>query len=109
MKALDDTLQTPQRESAAADLAARVKAIFKQYPLLCGFSVREYSTLTEDCAIVQLQGELCLTDVSVNTWPGFRVTQEYYEQIAYMLLELMDEQPEAGDLLPGRTFARTLH
>jgi hypothetical protein len=109
MKALQDTTQNVQDQSVAADVAARVAVIFEQYPMLCGFSVQECSTLAEDCAIVQLQGELCLTDVSVTTWPGFRVTQEFYEQIAYMLLELMDEQPEAGDLLPGRTFARALH
>jgi hypothetical protein len=77
--------------------------------MLCGFSVQERSTLTKDRAIVQLQGSLCLADVSVITWPGVRVSQEFYDEIGYLLLELMDEQPEALDLLPGRTFARTLH
>ena len=40
---------------------------------------------------------------------GFRVTQEFCNQIAYMLLELMDEQPEVLNHLSGRTFARTFH
>jgi len=59
--------------------------------------------------IVQLQGELCLADVSVSTWPGFQATPEFYDEIACMLLELMAEQPEAVEVLPGCTFARTFH
>ena len=96
MKALDDTLQTPQRESAAADLAARVTAIFR-------------SMVAEHRARVQLEGELCLADVAVFTLPAFRATQEFCDQIAYVLLDLMEEQPDVLDLLSGRTFARTIH
>ena len=109
MKALDDGMQNLQRQSVAADLEARVAAIFEQYPMLCGFSVQERSTLTGDRAIFQLRGSLCLADVSVSTWTGFRVAQEFYNQIAHMLLDLIDEHPEAFDFLPDRTFARTLH
>jgi hypothetical protein len=109
MKALHDRTHNLQAQSVTAGLAARIAGIFEQCPMLCGFSVQEHSTLTKERAIVQLQGELCLADVSVSTWSGFRVTQEFYERIACLLLELMDEQPEAVDVLPGRTFARTLH
>ena len=109
MKELHDSTQNLQGQSLAADLAARVAVIFVQYPMLCGFSVQDRSTLTKDRARVQLQGGLCLADVAVNTPPGFRVTQAFCNQIAYLLLDLMDEQPEMLDLLPGRTFARTLH
>jgi hypothetical protein len=77
--------------------------------MLCGFTVQKRSTLTKERAVVPLQGELCLADVSVSTWPGSRAPLEFYNEIACMLLELMDEQPEAFDLLPGRTFARSLH
>jgi hypothetical protein len=109
MKALHDRTQVMQDQRVVADVAARIAVIFDQYPMLCGFSVQECSTLVEDRAVVRLPGELCLTDVTASTWPGFRVTQEFCEQIANMLLDLMDEQPEASDLLPGCTFARALH
>jgi len=59
--------------------------------------------------MVQLHSGLCLADVTVSTWPGFRVTREFYNQIACMLLELREERAEAFDLLSGCTFARTLH
>lgn len=109
MKALYDRTQDLQGQGVAAGLAARVAVIFKQYPMLCGFSVQKRSALTRDRAFVRLQGELYLADVSVVTWPGFGVTGEFYSQIAYMLLDLIEEEPGAFDLLHGRTFARTLH
>jgi hypothetical protein len=109
MKALHDRTQNPQRQSDAANLAARVAAIFEQYSILCGFSVQESSTVTRDRASAELPGELCLADVSVAAPPGFRETQEFCNQIAHMLAELMDEQPDVFDLLSGRTFARTFH
>jgi hypothetical protein len=109
MKALHDRTQNLQAQSVAADLTARVAAIFEEYPILCGFSVQRRSTLTRERAIAPLQGGLCLADVSVSTWPGFRATLEFYDEIACTLLELIAEQPEASDFLSGRTFARLLH
>ena len=108
MKALDDRAQILQRESVATELAARVAAIFERYPMLCGFSVQERATVGKDRGVVQLEGELCLADVSVITPPAFRVTQEFCNQIAGVLLELMEEEPDVSDLLSGRTFARTV-
>ena len=109
MKALHDKTQNRQGQSVAADLAARVAVIYEQYPMLCGFSVQERSTLSTDRVIVQLQDKLCLADVSVSAGAGFPVTSKVCNEIACMLLDLMDEQPEAFELLLGRTFARTLH
>jgi hypothetical protein len=109
MKALYDRTQDRQGQSGASDLAARVELIFKHYPMLCGFSVQDDSALTTERAMVELQGGLWLADVAVNAPPGFRMTREFCDQIAGALLELLDEQPEVLELLPGRTFARTLH
>ena len=57
--------------------------------------------------MAQLEGELCLADVSAATLPGFRLTREFCNEIASALLEMMAEQPDASGLLSGRTFART--
>jgi hypothetical protein len=109
MKALHDRTQNLQRESVAAHLAALVAAIFEQYPFLCGFSVQERATATEDRTKVPLPGELCVAEVSVVTPPELRVTQAFCNQVADILAELMDEQPDVIDLLAGRTFARAFH
>ena len=109
MKALHDRTSNLQSQNGATDLAACVAMIFEKHPILCGFTVQLDTTLTTDRAMVGLQRGLYLADVELNSPPGFRATQEFCDQIAYMLLELIDEQPEVLDLLPGRTFARTSH
>jgi hypothetical protein len=109
MKALHDRTRKLHDQSAATDLAARVAAIFEQYPALCGFSVQTCSALAADRAVVPLQGGLCLADVTVSTPLGSSLAQELCHRIAHTLLELMDEQPEVFECLPGRTFARALH
>jgi hypothetical protein len=109
MKALHDRTSNPQSQNAATELAACVAVIFEKYPILCGFTVQPHATLTTDRAIVRLQRGLYLADVEVSSPPGFRATPEFCNQIAFMLIELIDEQPKVLDLLPGRTFARTWH
>lgn len=109
MKPFHESTQNLQSENLAADVAARVAPIFESYPLLCGFSVQNGVTLTKDRALVVLQDELYLADLSLSAPLSFPATQELCEQIAYMLLELMDERPEVSVLLAGCTFARTLH
>jgi hypothetical protein len=74
---------------------ATVNRIFAAWPELYGFSV------------TQLEGELCLADVAADPW--HRHSQELAGEIAAALVELIEEQPEAAELLRDRTFARTLH
>ena len=107
MKALHDGTQKLHAERIARDLAARVAAIFGEYPMLCGFSVQMRSTLTKGRALAALQGELCLADVSLLS--DFYATQEFCEALVFTLLDLLEEHEEAPAFLAGRTFARALH
>jgi hypothetical protein len=74
---------------------AAVDALFRRLPSLVGFSVQE------------AQCELVLADVETDPWPAR--SQALFGEIALALLDLMDEEPAARELLRGRTFARTLH
>jgi len=78
-----------------AELQALVAHLFQRFPELVGFSVRE----AED--------ELCLA--GVETFPSDPEPDELMGAIAGPLLELLEEDPQARELLSGRTFARTLH
>ena len=73
---------------------AVVARVFDRLPALVGFSV-------------ELAPELVLADVETFPWPAYG--KELMGEIAVPLLELMDEEPEARELLSGRTFARRLH
>jgi len=74
-------------------LHARIDALFRRLPMLCGFAVAE---------------DLLLTDVAISTWPGYIAGADLYGEIADALAELAAESPDAMELLRGRTFARTL-
>ena len=77
------------------ELKAVVATLFQRFPELVGFSIREAAE------------DLCLT--SVETFPYEPEPDALMGEIATPLLELLDEDPDAGELLRGRTFARTVH
>jgi hypothetical protein len=78
-------------------LQQQLESLFERCPDLCGFSVREEAQ------------ELYVSDIGIS--PRLSAVQygEIYQDIAETLGELLEEEPQAGDWLRGRTFARTLH
>ena len=81
-----------------SELTAVVDEIFRRWPSLVGFSVQESQTLPAD---------LVIADVETDPWPV--QPRELVGEIAVALVDLMDDEPAARELLRGRTFARTLH
>lgn len=78
-------------------LAEVVESLFHRWPSLVGFSVQE----------APLERELVLSDIVTSPWPAESL--ELCGAIAVALRRLIDDEPEARELLHGRTFARTLH
>lgn len=68
--------------------------LFQRYPVLCGFSVQDDLSLSHVACHPALYGEqakmLC-------------------DEISAALFGLLEEAPEAADLLRGRTLARSFH
>ena len=93
MDALQRAIQDPQRLRLEADLAARVDVLFRRCPTLCGFLMQE--------------GDLL--DLTCHPLPNREQAEAVLGEVSQMLQELLDEQPEAAELLRGRTFARTVH
>jgi hypothetical protein len=78
-----------------ADLQSVLTTLFRRFPELVGFCV--------------LESDDDLTLAAVETYPCNESAAELMPEIAAPLMELMDEDPQARELLGGRTFARTLH
>jgi hypothetical protein len=76
-------------------LAESVRSLFGRWPLLQGFSVCD--------------ADVVLADVSCYPTPSAAQGEELCSDIALVLCELVEERPEAAELLRGRSFARTLH
>lgn len=93
MKTSQHSLETSRRRAEAL-LESRIGALFRDLPPLCGFAVAR---------------DLSLFDVATVTWPGYGVGAELYDEIAHAITDILDEGPEATELLRGRTFARALH
>jgi hypothetical protein len=77
-----------------AQLEALVETIFRRWPGLVGFSVED-------------TGELVLTEMETQPWSV--QPYELLGEVSVALLDFVDEDPAALELLRGRTFARTLH
>jgi hypothetical protein len=81
-----------------------VARLFDELPALMGFSVEQAESEPHD---LPLERELMLSNVETFPWTGN--SRELLGEIAVPLLELIDEEPEARELLRGRTFARRVH
>jgi hypothetical protein len=88
---------------------APIQSLFARHPALCGFSVRGLADVPDSCARSGEGGELFVSDVGVSPSLTSEQYGEIYQEIATTLSELLAEQPNACELLSGRTFARTLH
>jgi hypothetical protein len=84
-------------------------ALFRRFPVLCGFSVQEGARLSGERAVDHLGGDLFLADLACHPALDEHHSAQLCEEISGALLDLVEEQPDAVDLLPGRTFARAVH
>ena len=90
-----------------ADLEASIHALFGRCPALHGFTVCSEVPSGEGFALPE--SGLFVTDVSIYPACSFDSAVRHFREIAVALARLIDECPEAGELLRDRTFARVLH
>jgi hypothetical protein len=109
MKTLLAVEADPQADIAAADLAMQIKALFAACPNLCGFVVDDLSGLHGDADPHDGENRFLITQVSFDTPFSRDESHQVCSLIVSVVSELVAAQPEACELLRGRTFARTLH
>jgi hypothetical protein len=88
-----DRLQHNERQRARQLFDERVASLFERLPMLSGFWVDD---------------DLSTTEAQLYTWPGWDPSAQVAEEIDRELHDLLDERPDAAELLRGRTFARSL-
>ena len=100
----------PDQKRVVADVQARIDALFVRCPTLCGFSVQDRATLPEQLTEAEIpEADLYITEIGI--FPKLSTDQyaDVFDEITITLSNLVSEQPNAYDVLRGRTFARTLH
>jgi hypothetical protein len=88
-----ETLKQDQHQRARQIFDERMARLFERLPMLSGFWVHE---------------DLSAADVWLDTWPGWDPSAQVAEEVSRVLEDLVDERPEAAELLRGRTVARSL-
>ena len=78
-------------------LEEQLQSLFARCPDLCGFAIRAEAE------------DLFVSDIGISPRLSAEQYGEIYQDIAQTLGELLEEAPEAGKWLRGRTFARTVH
>ena len=76
------------------EVQAAMSTLFQRYPTLCGFSLKD---------------DLSFTDIACHPAMANDEAMVLAEEISAALHDLLDERPEAAELLRGRTLARTFH
>jgi hypothetical protein len=89
-------------------LPAPIELLFARHPALWGFSVRGLADVPDSCTRSGEEGELFVSDIGVSPSVGAEQFGEIFEEITAALSDFLSEQPDARELLRGRTFARTL-
>ena len=90
------------------EVGASIDALFGRCPRLHGFTVCSEVPSGEGFALPPESG-LFVTEVSIYPSCSFDLSVRHFREIAVALATLIDECPEAGELLRDRTFARVLH
>ena len=93
-----------------ADVEARIRTLFARCPTLHGFAVQDRAMLPKDVDPNRIpDADLFVTDIGISPRLSPEQYGEIYQDIAQTLGDLLEEEPQAGEWLRGRTFARTLH
>ena len=108
MKTLQIEQLSPQLRRVEEGFAALVHVLFRAYPELLCFSLGGRADLPPGMDIGDTEAQIFITDVDFAK----PISQEYQNEIGEALggivSDIVTERPEALEVLPGRTFARTL-
>jgi hypothetical protein len=112
MKSLATALY-PDAKRVAADVEAKMRALFTRCPTLCGFSIQDRAQVNETRPGQIPENQIPDADLyvtEIGLFPKLDADQyaDIFDEITVALSSLVNEQPNAYDVLRGRTFARTL-
>lgn len=92
-----------------ANVEAKIRALFARCPSLHGFSIQDRAMLPRDVDQTRIpDADLFVTEIGVFPKLDSQF-DEIYDEITLAISDLVHEQPQAYDILRGRTFARRMH
>lgn len=92
-----------------SEIPPRIASLFEREPALCGFSVRGADQVPDNCPREEDDDPLFVGDVGVSPLVDAKQYFAIFKEVVAAVTELVAEEPQAAELLRGRTFARVLH
>jgi hypothetical protein len=88
---------------------AKIRGLFARCPTLHGFSVQDRAMLPRDVDRNSIpDADLFVTEIGIFPKLDSQF-DEIFDEITLAISDLVKDQPQAYEILRGRTFARTLH
>lgn len=109
MKTIQTAVLDAHLHRVEAEVAIQIRALFGRCPELSGFAVRDLVSVPHDNDWSGEKPGLFVTDIGLSATVSWEELEEVYALIGTAISDVLSEQPEAFELLRGRTFARTLH
>jgi hypothetical protein len=110
MKAIGTVVSDQKLRRVAAEVETQIREVFVRCPELAGFAIKDGSQLpSSDVDPSEVKPRLFVTDIDFSLAIGNMELEEAYTLIHAAISDVISEQPEAFELLRGRTFARVLH
>jgi hypothetical protein len=115
MKAFQSTMLDAHLHRVEAEVAIQIRSLFGRCPGLAGFAVQDLAAVCDEAGLShdndrsEVKPMLFVTDIGFSAAVSREQIDEVYTLIGTAISDVVSEQPEAFELLRGRTFARTLH
>jgi hypothetical protein len=109
MKAIQSAMLDAHLHRVEVEVAMQIRSLFGRCPGLVGFAVQDLAGLSQETEWSDVKPMLFVTDIGFSATVSREQVDEVYTLIGTAISDVVSEQPEAFELLRGRTFARTLH
>ena len=92
-----------------ASVESKIRGLFARCPTLHGFSVQDRAMLPREIDPNRIpDADLFVTEIGIFPKLGADQYADLFDEITVTLSNLVSEQPNAYDVMRGRTFARRM-
>lgn len=93
-----------------SEIPPRIASLFEREPALWGFSVRGADQVPDSCPRCDDDDDpLYVGDVGISPLVDAAQYAAIFTEVVATVTQLIAEEPQAAELLRGKTFARVLH
>ncbi|MBI4291215.1 MAG: hypothetical protein HY661_07030 [Betaproteobacteria bacterium] len=109
MKTLQRTTWETRLHRVEADLKVRVRTLFGQFPELASVSVHDLSGFSDGAERSAQDADSLIVEIVLSRTVRSTDFETIMDLVSSEIVDFVSEEPDAMELLRGRTFARTLH